>query len=333
MLKTGADFIAVLSRVYGTRRPPRPLSLLYAVERLKAGERSRSLAKEFRTTPQRIERLASTDDPPALLLGGRIPPMQRDMEARVRRSLGQLLLGRLAERAFEDIYRSNLGTTELRLEDDRASRSDTDYRVLNGQGRRVFRINIKFHGSPFQRAMELVKLEPDDCFALATYKIHQALEKQNQEHLAYIFLVVGVRSLTGAVVGASLPDDLVHLSAIVHATGITQKRTVEDDIVGALVSRPDDLGFGQTLSEYDRRIRDAPWYALSARKAFKLLTERLFERAYALRVRGFARNYKNAELDMHFSLSQDLTPLAEFLRVLRDDGLHGLVLRLERGTI
>jgi hypothetical protein len=50
-------------------------------------------------------------------------------------------------------------------------------------------------------------------------------------------------------------------------------------------------------------------------------------------VRAFARNYRNAELDMHFSLREDLTPLPEFLRVLRDDGLHGLVARLERGTI
>lgn len=333
MLNNGADLIAVLDLVYRDRRPPKPLDLLYAVERLRAGADSRDLAKQFKTTRQRIEKLFSADDPAASLLGGRISPMQVEIEARVRRNLGQLLLGHLAEHTFEDIYKKSLGTSELKLEDDRASRSDTDYRVLNGQGRPVFRINIKFHGSPFQRAMELVKLEPDDCFALATYKIHFALEKQDQEHLAYIFLIVGVPSLTGAVVGASLPENLVHLSAMVHETGITQKRAVEDDIVRALVGRPDDLGFGLTLREYDRRIREAPWYALSARKAFRLLTEKLFERAYALRVRAFARNYKNAELDMHFSLSKDLTPLAEFLRVIRDDGLHGLVSRLERGTM
>lgn len=333
MVKNGADLLVVLNLVYRDRRPPKPLDLLYAVERLRAGEDGRIVAKEFQTTRQRVEKLYSAEDAAASLLGGAIPPMQSDTEARVRRNLGQLLLGQLAEHTFEDIYKTSLGTSDLRLEDDRGSRSDTDYRVLNGQGRPVFRINIKFHGSPFQRAMDLVNLEPEDCFALATYKIHLALEKQNHEHLAYIFLIVGVRALTGAVVGASIPEDVVHLSAVVHETGITQKRAVEDDIVRALVSRPDDFGFGQALGEYDRRIREAPWYALSARKAFKLLKGNLFERAYALRVRAFARNYKNAELDMHFSLSQDLTPLAEFLRVLSEDGLHGLVSRLERGTM
>ncbi len=36
---------------------------------------------------------------------------------------------------------------------------------------------------------------------------------------------------------------------------------------------------------------------------------------------------------MHFSLANDLTPLAEFLGVLRESGMPGLVSRLERGTL
>ncbi len=178
-----------------------------------------------------------------------------------------------------------------------------------------------------------MSLEPEDCFALATYKINFALEKQQAEHLAYIFLIVGVPTLTGAVVGETIPEDLVHLSAIVHETGVTKKRAVEDAIVECLALRPHVAGFEETVKGYYGRIRSAPWYVLSARRAFNLLREKLFERAYALRVRAFARNYRNAELDMHFSLTNDLTPLSEFLRVLREDGLHGLVSRLERGTI
>lgn len=333
MLRSHADFVSALRRVYGAERPPKPLDLLLAAERVKAGEDARAVAREFQTTRQRLERLVNSSDPTEALFGGPIPPLDPETESKVRRNLGQLLLAQLAERTFEDIYKTSLGTSDLRLEDDRATRSDTDYRVLNGQDRPVFRINIKFHGSPFQRARDLVNLDPEDCFALATYKIHHALEKQNQEHLAFIFLIVGVPALTGAAVGTNLPEDLVHLSAAVHDTSITQKRAVEDAVVTALTNNPEEAGFAVHLREYDRRIRGAPWYALSARKAFRLLTEKLFERAYALRVRAFARNYRNAELDMHFSLAEDLTPLREFLRVLRDDGLHGLVLRLERGTM
>ena len=70
----------------------------------------------------------------------------------------------------------------------------------------------------------------------------------------------------------------------------------------------------------------------TARRADQLLREKLFERAYALRVPRFAMNYRGAELDMHFSISTDLHPLEDMLRILRDDGLHGLSVYLERGT-
>ena len=63
------------------------------------------------------------------------------------------------------------------------------------------------------------------------------------------------------------------------------------------------------------------------------MREKLFDRVYAVRVRAFARNYRNAELDMHFSLTQDLTPLRAFLTNARERGLHGLAVDLESGQI
>jgi hypothetical protein len=52
-----------------------------------------------------------------------------------------------------------------------------------------------------------------------------------------------------------------------------------------------------------------------------------------VRVPRFTRNYRNAELDMHFSLAQDLTPLKVFLTSARERGLHGLAFDLESGEI
>lgn len=72
---------------------------------------------------------------------------------------------------------------------------------------------------------------------------------------------------------------------------------------------------------------------ISARKADDLLRKKLFDRVYAVRVRAFARNYPNAELDMHFSLNEDLTRLEEFLDLLKTRGLHGLTAHLERGLV
>src|SRR6185436_8456222 len=103
--------------------------------------------------------------------------------------LGQLILGRAAETAFEESYKSTMETEELELRDVREGGTDTDYRLYNGKGKPVYRLNIKFHGALFRRAPELVGLDPQDCFALATYKIHSALEKQVQDQLPYFFAV------------------------------------------------------------------------------------------------------------------------------------------------
>jgi hypothetical protein len=253
---------------------------------------------------------------------------------RPRAMVGQLLLGEVAERAFESIYRETMGASELLLEDDRSSRNDTDYRVLNGQRRPVFRINIKFYGTLFRNARDLVGLEPEDCFALATYKIHQGLLKHDNERLPYVFVIVGVPGLTGASVGAAMPEDLGHLVSLVHAaSGLSGKRAIEERVVAHLLDVEAREPFRTELARLREEIHAADWYILSARRADALLREKLFERVYAVRVRAFARNYRNAELDMHFSLGRDLTPLKTFLESARERGLHGLAVDLERGVV
>ncbi len=241
--------------------------------------------------------------------------------------LGQLLLGRCAELAFEEIYRAEMHAEEFELRDLREGRSDTDYRLYNGLGRPVYRLNIKFYGSPFRRAMDLVGLTPDDCFALATYKIFSALQKQQAEGLPYIFAIVGVPNLTGESVGREIPAPLVELVALIdQAPRGRLKRDFEDAAVEQLV-RENHTVFKKTLEQ----ILHVEWYVLSAKRADKLLREHLFSRVFALRIRSFARVFGRAELDMHFSLSKDLIPLRRYLAMLRKEGPHKITTLLERG--
>lgn len=199
--------------------------------------------------------------------------------------------------------------------------------MYNGQGRPIYRINIKFHGARFRRAPELVGLDPHDCFALATYKIYSALQKQEQEGLPYFFAIVGVPELSGEGIGRIFPSDLVQAVALIHqAPRATGKRDFEDAVVRHVVERRYPV-FEETYNQ----IIKAEWYMLSARKADKLLRELLFERVYALRVRGFAQQFRAAELDMHFSLSRDLVPLRKFLATLRAEGLTKVTTLMERG--
>lgn len=322
----------LLTRVYGEAERPRPLHLLAALNKVRSGSPLGEAARGVRTTAGNLDKLVQTADPVSHLLGEPASDFQAK-EQKVRATIGQLIIGTLAEQIFEDTYRRTVGSRELTLEDDRSGGGDTDYLVRNGQGRQVFRLNIKFHGSQFRKAEDLVGLQPEDCFALATYKIYSALQKQEREHLPYIFVIVGVPHLTGTVVGAAIPADLIEFATLArHSARFEGKRKVEDAIVRAITARPADFGMTESLNGFLGQIAGAVWRVLSARRADALLREKLFERAYALRVRGFAMNYRGAELDMHFSIAGDLHPLEDMLRILRDDGLHALSVYLERGT-
>lgn len=334
MIASLEDLRTILKLVFPEQVPPKPLHLVEPAILVREGALpAPEAARQAGATAKGVIQLAASPVPLSELLGVDVT-WPSPFEPRAQRSLGQLLIGAIAEQVFEEFYRTTVGTTDLQLKDDRTTRGDTDYLVFNGSGRQVFRINIKFHGSVFRRAVELVGLDPSDCFPLATYKIYSALRKQETETLPYIFVIVGVPGLTGDLVGASIPEDLIHLTSLAYASPrITGVRTIEDQIVSRLATDPGAFGFQLPRDTYLEQIRQAQWLVLSARKAHNLLRDMLFERAYALRVRAFARNYARAELDMHFSMTSDLRPLSEFLRVLHDQGMAGLATHLERGLL
>jgi len=326
---TGVEFLAVIRELFGDGAWPPPLHVVKALERIRAGEDRASVRRDFRIASRTLTQAEAAADPVVHLLGARPEEASEEVKRRARATLGQLLLGRCAELAFENQYRREMGSERLELRDLRESRSDTDYRLYDESDRPLYRINIKFHGARFRRALEFVGLEPDDCFALATYKIHSALIKQEEEHLPYFFAIVGVRGLSGEAVGASMPGELTEAAAVAHsAPRFKGKRDFEDRIVRSLVSGGADV-FRTTYEQ----IEQAQWFLLSARRAEQLLRQMLFERVFALRVRGFAQTFRAAELDMHFSLSQDLTPLQEFFATLRQEGLTKVATQLERGII
>lgn len=334
MLHSLDDLLAVVAQLYPVD-PPRHFEVLAAAKRVRDGEDATVVGRPLRIRPDRLRRLVEATDAVEELLGCSLAAAAADEPMRKGRTIvGQLLLGQLAERSFEHIYKTTMGTNELILVDDRSARGDTDYKVLNGNRRPVFRINIKFHGTLFRDAKAQVGLEPEDCFALATYKIHQALLKQEKEVLPYLFVIVSVPGITGGTVGAAAPEDLVHLVSLLHTTRvIPKKRSIEERVVEHLINDEKTEPFRSQLAGFVDEISSAKWRVVSARKADSLLRTLLFDRVFAVRVRGFAQKYRRAELDMHFSLANDLTPLQEFLALLKEHGLHGLTARLERGLV
>jgi len=315
--------------VYSGEQIPRSFALVEAALAVRKGEDAARLAPGLNTTPRRLTFLSLADDPASEVFKVSPNGVLTDMLIKSRRGIGQLLLAALAEKTFERLYRQALGSENLTLEDHRTGHNETDFRVLDAAGRPVFRLNIKFHGTMFEKAHEMVGLDPPDCFALATYKIWQGMERQQQEVLPYVFAVVSVPGLTADSVGAAIPDELVELAAFVYAGKISGKRQVEDRIVEYLLQTPVNQRVGEAVAGFGQRVESAEWRVISARRADRLLRDMLFERVFAVRQRSFART----QVNMHFSLSADFTTLGEFLRHWRERGPQGLASAMERGIV
>jgi hypothetical protein len=324
---TDDELIQFLRHLYGSDDWPKAFRPLLINEIAKSGASDRNIARQVGTTNAKVVQ-ARTSSSISTAVMGIVPADVPERIESVRKNLAGLLRGRAAEIAFEDIYKSSMHSSEFELVDVREGRSDTDYRLLNGGGRRLYRINIKFFGSNFRQGPELVGLQPEDCFPLATYKIHGALQKQEQEHLPYLFIIVGVPGLTAEALAPAIEDKYVLPLAWLSASKLAGKRDLEDKVVDRIVddnSRAYQQAYG--------RIRAADWFVLSARRADKLVHDLLYERVFALRVRNFTKAYSRAEVDMHLSLSADMTSLGEFLSILQNEGPHKTIGMLERGSI
>jgi hypothetical protein len=324
------DLIGFLKAAYANEPWPRPFHVLEGLQKISAGASLKDAAKAVGTSPHWLEKALKSTNPEFDILRIRPSDLTEDDLKRAGIILGGLLLGRAAEIAFEDIYRTEIGPdAEFKLVDLREGRTDTDYRLLNGRNRPIYRLNIKFFGSTFRRGPELVGLESDDCFPLATYKIFGALQKQDEEHLPYIFAIVGVPNLTAVTIQTELAQDDTRIIALFSKSDrVSGKRNIEDKVVERIVMQK-----SKSFTEVYDRIRSAEWYVLSARKADKLLRDLLFERVYALKVRGFAQQFRGAELDMHFSLKKDLVTFKHFLQTLKQEGQTKMASLLERGTL
>lgn len=238
---------------------------------------------------------------------------------RAKAGIAQMALGFAAEAHFEKSASHLLQRIGFRISDERAGATDTDYLLLDNDQRPVCRINVKFHGTLFRQSVEYVGLQTDDCFALATYKIYGALERQRTEAVPYVFLIVTVPGSPRSFVEQHISADSAWLACV-------SGRLVEEALANTLLEQ---AWFQRVRGE----VAKAVFRVLSARRAFTLLHEKLFERVFALRVRAFNWTFRGAEIDMHLSLSREMVPFNEFVQLIEERGVREVAIRLDRGEI
>lgn len=312
-------FIELNERIFGGTVPPTLVVRAKAIQRILRDEPVEAVAQDTRIGRRFLRTWVEAVQKDGFYSWlGRPEPKSEKLQ-RARGSLAQMFLGSMAEEYFAALADRALGPQGFHLADDRVGRTDTDYRLLDGNNRPVCRLNIKFHGTLFRESREYVGLDPQDCFALATYKINGALKRQDQEFLAYVFLIISVSEFPRSVIEESISDDFAWLAAL---TG----RATEEQIVRFLSAE-------SWAQDVRRHVRQGEFRVISARRANQLLKEKLFERVHALRLRGFNRTFRGAEINMHLSFSTEMMAFSTFLEILGQTGVQGLSARLERGDI
>ena len=319
-------FLAVLAEIAPYLPAAHPLVRVEAARRVQSGADLGAISQETGLSSSLLDRTTR-----ALRKGSLGRVAGKDSRARPedvasnRFRLAQLLLGALTEERFEK-EKEELTAGRLIIEDHRLGRTDTDYRVLNGGRRPIFRINIKFHGTAFEQARDRVGLAPEDCFALATYKIHQALVRQRDEALPYVFLVLSCLGVTARSVSDLVPADFAWFLAV---SGKFPKRDIEE----AMVARMCSEAYRGPVATIREKISASEFRVISASRAEQLDKEKLFERVFALRQRAFTAAFRNAEIDMHLSLTREMVPVRQFLSTVASESPQRLTVLLDRGEI
>lgn len=180
--------------------------------------------------------------------------------------------------------------------DDRASGHGlTDFTLVEDD--LTLPINIKNAGTRFERAMDLVRLDPDDCIPIPSYKAHAAVEAQP----TLLYVVAVDYALIGEL-KRSLPTLLTREEQIVwdllNRYQGTQLRHAEDTFIFTAVrTHWDDL---KPLAQI------APFNVISARKAIRILQTKPY-RTPGIGLRAWGSG-ASAEVNVHVSIKDDMTP-------------------------
>jgi hypothetical protein len=192
-----------------------------------------------------------------------------------------------------------------------------DFTILNG--RESLPINVKTASTAFEKASDLVGLEPNDCIPIPVYKASAALET-----LPSLLYVVSVDFTLVPTLDQLLPNLFSSNERIVwdilNRYQGARLRTAEDAFVFTVVRR-----------HWDRireTIQDKPFHAVSARKAIRVLQTKP-KRTPGIGLRAWGTG-ASAEVNVHLSIREDTTPWDDVATRVATKGLGDVIAAINR---
>lgn len=338
--RTGPDVEEVrrlwqlLSEIYEEPTLWRPLERLRAVVLAAEGKDERSIAKALGRSGGTVRAWLEGFRAGGVrgLLG---EPTGSDEVERHLQIFSNLLVAQLGEEIFMPLMGEAMIGMGYRVVDRRAAHAEQDFDIQDEADHPALSVNVKVHSSQFRNAPQVVGLAADDCFALALYKILSAFKQGRETGVPFLFLVSIRWGIVEEVV-RRVPADLGEVVELVFRARAQGKRRAEDRLVQHAVQRLREIGTWDEL--IDMLAHEGDHRVLSAKKALDLFMDRFDPRCPALSIREFGRAFGGqrgvaAEINMHFSITEEMEPLERALSNLEREGLGWFRRLVDAGMI
>lgn len=206
----------------------------------------------------------------------------------------------------------------LSYSDDRESgHVFTDFTLYEGDSE--LPINVKHAGTRFERAADLVGLDPDDCVPIPAYKANGAVE----DYPSLLYVVSVDYSLIGKL-QLLLPtlfdsNEKIVWELLNAYTGARYKKA-EDAFVFTIVRRH--------WEKISSTIEHPPFFVASARKALRVLHTKP-KRTPGIGLRAWGTG-ASAEVNVHLSVSEDMKPWEEVANRITIKGVENVIEAVNR---
>ena len=180
-------------------------------------------------------------------------------------------------------------------------------------------LNVKSATTRFEKARQLVGLEPDDCVPVPAYKAHGALE--SLPNLIYAFAVdyTLLGKLDGALSNSFTADEMI-------VWNLLQR------FAGALVTDAEDKFVYSMVKKYWNAFDDlggpGEFHVISARKSIRILHTKP-ERTPGIGLKAWGTG-ASAEVNVHISLRSEVTPWSTVRQRIVRNGVSDVVMAVNR---
>lgn len=183
-------------------------------------------------------------------------------------------------------------------------------------------INIKNAGTRFERASDLVGLDPSDCIPIPAYKAHAAID-----------------SLPNLLYVVSVDYDLIGNLNVLLPKMLSRDEVVVWDLLnryaGTMVRSAEDVFIVEMVDKYwnhlEKVVQNNPFHAISARKAIRIL-HTLPHRTPGIGLRAWGTG-ASAEVNVHVSIKEDTTPWIEVRDRIVANGISDIIKAVNRKRV